>query len=97
VVVHPAPLFPPPRQRLPPQTAVPGQSALLLHASAAAVAQVSQKQFCDVKPGAVHFTPLVASDVVPVVAALNAICRLPTGASKPASGRHCLAAPESSN
>src|SRR6185295_5381387 len=76
--LHAAPAFAPPWQRLPPHTAPPGQSAFELQASAATVAQVSQKQSWLVWPVAVHFTPLVASVVVPVVAWLNLMASLPT-------------------
>ena len=64
-------------QRLPPQTAPPRQSALVLHGSAAALAHVSQGQSAVVKPGAVHLRPWVASVVVAVVAGLKRIARLP--------------------
>ena len=52
-------------QRLPPQTAPPEQSALVLQGSAAGDAQVSQKHLV---PGAPVHPRLVASSVVPVVA-----------------------------
>src|SRR6266481_4163119 len=81
LVVHGAPALVPPMQRGAPQTAPFGQSAFELHGSPVAVAHVSQKQFMSVKPGAVHLTPPVASVVVPVVAGLKRISRLPTFAA----------------
>ena len=81
VAAQAAPGFAPPMQRLPPQVTPAEQSALLLHGSAPASAHVSQKQFMDVKPGAVHFGP-DASVVVPVVSVLKAICKLPMVAAK---------------
>ncbi len=67
-VVQGAPMLAPPRQRRPPHTTPPGQSELVLQASPAASAHVSQKQFA---PGASEQGRTVASWVVPVVAGLK--------------------------
>jgi hypothetical protein len=77
LLVQGAPLLVPPMHRRPPHPVPPGQSAFELQGSAAAVAQVSQKQSKVVNPGAVHLSPAVASVVVPVVAGTKRMSRLP--------------------
>ena len=64
LLVQTVPALAPPMQRRAPQGAPPGQSAFVLHASTAAVAQVLQKQF----PAVAVQGRSVARVVVPVVA-----------------------------
>jgi hypothetical protein len=72
--VQTAPAFGPPMQRRPPHAIPAGQSALLLQGSAAAVAQVSQKQL---PPFPLVHGRFFASWVVPVVAGSKAIASTP--------------------
>ncbi len=72
-LLHGAPSLVPPMQRRPPH-AMPGeQSALVLHASASADAQVSQKQFPDAPVHGRFFSRCT----VPVVAGLNPMLSTP--------------------